>query len=261
MSAGSHSPAALEVCELCAGYQMMPRAINDINFIVQPGESVAILGPNGAGKSTLLLALAGLVPHDKGEVRVHGHDCQHMNVQVGLVPQRNAIDSSFPVTVEEVVMMGCARASRWLPWWPKQARRRASEVLEMLNLKDLARRPFSALSGGQQQRIFIARALAQEADILLLDEPFSGVDVAAASEISATLRFLHNQGLTLLMTTHDMVRAARDFKRILLVRRTILADGAPQEVLSAEHLFAAYGKTENVFMRSRDGRIIIGTGY
>ena len=85
--------------------------------------------------------------------------------------------------------------------------------------------------------------------------------MAAASEITATLKFLHKQGLTLLMTTHDMVRAARDFKRILLVRRTILADGAPQEVLSAEHLFAAYGKTENVFMRSRDGRVIVGTGY
>ena len=96
MSAGSPSPAALEVCELCAGYQMMPRAITDISFIVQPGESVAILGPNGAGKSTLLLALAGLVPHETGEVRVHGHDCQHMNVQIGLVPQRNAIDPNFP---------------------------------------------------------------------------------------------------------------------------------------------------------------------
>ena len=150
MSAGSASPAALEVCELCAGYQMMPRAIADINFIVQPGESVAILGPNGAGKSTLLLALAGLVPHDTGEVRVHGHDCQHLNVQIGLVPQRNAMDPNFPVTVEEVVMMGCTRASRWLPWWPQEARRRASEVLEMLDLDSLAKRPFSALSGGQQ---------------------------------------------------------------------------------------------------------------
>ncbi len=245
-------PAALVVRELGAGYPGAPRTIDRVNFTMQTGDCVALVGPNGAGKSTLLRAIAGLNPIDTGEVLVHGIDCRDKEVQVGHIPQRNAIDWNFPVTAQDVVAMGHAHSNRWLPWWPRRDRERAQELLELFQLAHLADRAFGELSAGQQQRILIARALAQEADILLLDEPFNGVDVAAAAEITSALKLLREQGITMLMATHDMARAARDFDRVLLIHGTLVADGPPEEVLRTDLLHQVYGDSTGV-LPSRDG--------
>ena len=237
---------ALVVRELGAGYPWAPRTIDQLNFTIRCGECVALVGPNGAGKTTLLKSIAGLIPIDTGEVLVHGIDCRDREVQVGFIPQRNAIDLNFPATAHDVVMMGLARGNRWLPWWPKKDRRRALELLEMFQLVDFADHAFGELSAGQQQRILIARALARKADILLLDEPFNGVDVAAAAEITSALELLREQGITMLMATHDMARAARDFERLLLLRETLVADGPPGEVLRPDLLHQAYGDSAGV---------------
>ncbi len=239
-------PPALVVRELGAGYPWAPRTIDQLNFTMQSGDCVALVGPNGAGKSTLLQAIAGLIPIDTGEVLVHGIDCHDKEVQVGHIPQRNAIDWNFPVTAHDVVVMGHARSNRWLPWWPKKDLERALELLDLFQLGEFADRAFGELSAGQQQRILIARALAQEADILLLDEPFNGVDVAAAAEITSALELLREQGITMLMATHDMGRAARDFDRLLLMRGTLVADGPPEEVLRPDLLRQAYGDSAGV---------------
>ncbi len=232
---------ALVVRDLGAGYPRAPRTIDQLNFVMQPGDCVALVGPNGAGKSTLLQAIAGLIPIDTGEVLVYGIDCRDKDVHVGHIPQRSAIDLNFPVTAHDVVVMGHARSNRWLPWWPRKDRKRAHELLELFQLSDIADRAFGELSAGQQQRILIARALAQEADILLLDEPFNGVDVTAAAEITEALQLLREQGITMLMATHDMARAARDFDRLLLVCGTLMADGPPEAVLRPDLLLQAYG--------------------
>lgn len=249
---------ALVVRELGAGYPRAPRTIDQINFSMQPGNCVALVGPNGAGKSTLLRTIAGLVPIDTGEVLVHGIDCRDREVQIGHIPQRNAIDWNFPVTAHDVVVMGHARNNRWLPWWPRKERERALELLDLFQLAGLADHAFGELSAGQQQRILIARALAQRADILLLDEPFNGVDVAAAAELTSALELLREQGITMLMATHDMARAARDFDRLLLLRGTLLADGPPEEVLRPELLQQAYGDSAGV-LPLKDGVLHIAS--
>lgn len=243
---------ALVVRELGAGYPWAPRTIDHIDFTMQTGDCVALVGPNGAGKSTLLRAIAGLNPIASGEVLVHGIDCRDKGAQVGHIPQRGAIDWNFPVTAHDVVAMGHAHGNRWLPWWPRKDRERAQELLELFQLDHVADRAFGELSGGQQQRILIARALAQEADVLLLDEPFSGVDVAAAAEITSALELLREQGITMLMATHDMARAARDFERLLLIHGTLLADGPPGEVLRPHLLHQAYGDSAGI-LPLRDG--------
>lgn len=252
---GAQLPA-LAVREVSAGYPGVPRAIERLSFTLQPGECVALVGPNGAGKSTLLRAIAGLLPLTEGAIAVHGQNGRRSHIPVGHVPQRNTIDWHFPVSVRDVVLMGRTRHSRWLPWWPRRERERVEALLRRLGLEALADRPLGELSAGQQQRAFIARALAQEAEVLLLDEPFNGVDVAAAAEITATLAQLREQGITLLLATHDLGRAARDFGRVLLLRGSLLADGAPAEALRAETLQRAYGDAAGVLLQ-RDGTLLV----
>ena len=260
MTSAQSPVAALEVCSLCAGYPGTPRAIDGLSFTLQPGECVALVGPNGAGKSTLLRSIAGLQPFGSGKISVHGHDCRSSHAQVGHVPQRNTVDWHFPLSARDVVLMGRARNSRWLPWWPRRERERVDELLHLLRLESLANSAIGELSTGQQQRVFIARALAQEAEVLLLDEPLNGVDVAAAAEITATLGLLRERGITLLLATHNLGHAARDFERVLLLRRTLLADGAPAEVLRAELLQRAYGDSVGVLLQ-RDGTLLVANEH
>jgi len=241
-----HSPA-LEVKDLSAGYPGDRRAIDHLNFSIERGERVALVGPNGAGKSTLFKAIAGLIPFTNGEISVHGEDCRSSHASVGYVPQQSEIDWTFPVTVYDVVMMGRARHSRWLPIWRRSDHERIQTLLKTLSLCDIARRPINALSGGQKRRVFIARALAQEANVLLMDEPFTGVDTTAEDEIMHTLDLLKAQGITVLLATHDMGRAARDFDRVLLLKHHVLAYGTPEAVMQADVLRQAYGGALTVF--------------
>jgi ABC-type Mn2+/Zn2+ transport system ATPase subunit len=234
--------AAVRLADISAGYGRGPLALEAINFSVRPGERVAVVGPNGAGKSTLFKVIVGLVPHRTGDVLVHGHshhagDCP----SIGFVPQREAVDWRFPVSVLDVALMGRVRAIGWLRWPGAADRATALDALEQVGLRAFADKPLADLSGGQQQRVFIARALAQHADVLLLDEPFSGVDVEAQNALFDVLDQLQARQVTVLISTHDLQTATTRFDRLLLLNRRLLADGPAASALTPERLAAAYG--------------------
>jgi ABC-type Mn2+/Zn2+ transport system ATPase subunit len=237
---GSH--AALRLEDISAGYNHGPAVLENVNFSVGHGERVAIVGPNGAGKSTLFRVIVGLMPHRTGDVWVHGHshhagDCP----SIGYVPQREAVDWRFPLSASDVVTMGTLRQVGWLRWPGRQQREAAQRALEQVGLAHLAQRPISDLSGGQQQRVFIARALAQQANVLLLDEPFGGVDVEAQETIFEILDGLREQRVTVLISTHDLEMATTRFDRLVLLNRRVIAEGPARTVLTPERLAAAYG--------------------
>ncbi|GAB4575571.1 MAG: metal ABC transporter ATP-binding protein [Anaerolineae bacterium] len=237
--AGETCPA-LVVHDLSAGYPGAHSAINRISFTVQPGESVAVLGPNGAGKSTLFKAIVGLIPHTTGYISLYGEPCADSHRMIGYVPQQDAIDWRFPVTVRDVVMMGRARHIGWLRWPGRKDWQIVDALLDRVGMRPFRDRQIGQLSGGQRRRVFIARALAQETNVLLLDEPLSGVDVAAGEEIMAVLDVLHQEGVTIILATHDMSMAATRFDRLLLVNREVIAFGPADEVLTADNLSRAY---------------------
>ena len=208
--------------------------------MLYPGDQVAVVGPNGAGKSTLFDLITGIIKPTSGRADVYGSE-PGAHICIGYVPQRNKIDWRFPVNVFDVVMMG--RASQiGLMRWPKRADRVAVDAaLERVGMHDFAKRQISELSGGQQQRVFLARALAQETHLLLLDEPLTGLDIPSQDQLLAVLRDLQDAGMTMLVATHDLNQAAQRFARVLLLNRRTVAYGSPEEVLTPENLATAYG--------------------
>ncbi len=232
-------------------------ALDDVSFRLRNGERVAVVGPNGAGKSTLFKVIAGVLNPTSGEVRVAGH-CPGSHICTAYVPQRSEVDWSFPVTVADVVMMGRTSKLGLLRRPGREDRAHVRRCLEVVALSDLADRQIDALSGGQQQRMFIARALAQEAALMLMDEPLTGLDIPAQEDIFRIVDALRLRGVTLMVATHDLNLAAERFDRVLLLKGRLLGIGEPDEVLTAEHLQAAYGghlrliPTENGVMALSD---------
>lgn len=239
--------SVLAVSNLSAGYPGDRRAVNNVSFEVMPGERIAVIGPNGAGKSTLFKAIVGLIPFTEGQISIHGEDCRGSHNMVGYVPQHEAIDWSFPATVFDVVMMGRTRKIGWFRLPGKRDRNYIHELLERLSISHLSNRQIGQLSGGQKRRVFIARALAQETDVLLLDEPFNGVDVQAEQEIMGTLDLLAEQHITVLLATHNLDKAATDFDRMLLLKREVLAFGTAEDVMRPDILRQAYGGAVRIF--------------
>lgn len=243
----SNAIHALTVDNLSAGYRGSQFAISDICFHLGVGERVALIGPNGAGKSTLFKTLVGVIPHQTGYISLHGEDCRTSHKLFGYVPQQEAIDWSFPVTVEDVVMMGRVRKIGWFKLPNKHDRQIVRHALEQVGMSDFIHRQIGQLSGGQRRRVFIARALAQETDVLLLDEPFNGIDVTAEAEIFATLESLQAKGITMLVATHDLQLAQTRFDRVLVLNRSLIADGTPQEIFTPDILRRAYGNRVGIF--------------
>jgi len=244
---GQPSPPALEVCQLAVGYPSKRCAISNISFRVEAGERVAVIGPNGSGKSTLFKAIVGFLPFTGGHISIYGQDCHSSHSHVGYVPQQSEIDWSFPVSVFDVVMMGRSRHIGWLRLPRKKDRAIVRDILARLSLSDLADRQIGELSGGQRRRVFIARALAQDTAVLLMDEPFIGIDRRAEREIMDTLDILTRQGITILLSTHHLEKAARHFDKILILNGSLLAFGEPAEALTPEKLTGAFGPTLPVF--------------
>jgi ABC-type Mn2+/Zn2+ transport system ATPase subunit len=244
--------AVLSVDDLCVHYDG-PAALEHVSLTVPHGAQVAIVGPNGAGKSTLFKTMVGLLRPLRGSVRVHGRPPTDQSDPVAYVPQREEVDWRFPVTVADVVMMG--RYGRLgLLRRPRAADREAvARAMEHLAVADLARRAIGELSGGQQQRVFLARALAQEPHVLLLDEPFTGVDAAAKEALLGLLDELRADGITVLVSTHDLETAASRFELAALLNRRLIAYGAPPEVFTTAHIAQAFGG-QALFL---DGAVII----
>ena len=229
----------LEALGVTLRYNGRP-ALEDVSFRLVRGERVAVVGPNGAGKSTLFKVIAGVINPTAGEVTVAGQ-CPGGHICIAYVPQRSEVDWTFPVTVADVVMMGRVGRMGLLHGPGREDREYVRQCLEVVGMTDLAARQIGELSGGQQQRMFIARALAQEAELMLMDEPLTGLDVPAQEDIFRILDKLHQRRVTVMVATHDLNLAAERFDRVLLLNSRLLGIGRPDKVFTPERLQAAYG--------------------
>jgi ABC-type Mn2+/Zn2+ transport system ATPase subunit len=216
-------------------------ALESVTLSIPHGAQVAIVGPNGAGKSTLFKAMMGLAPVRRGEILIHGRPPAEYRDPIAYVPQKEEVDWRFPVTVFDVVVMGRYGRGRWLKRLSAADRDIAHRSLQRLGIGDLADRPIGELSGGQQQRVFLARALTQEPHVLLLDEPFTGVDIATREATLELLVGLKAYSVTVLVSTHDLDLASRRFDQVVLLNRCLISAGSPEEVFTQEHLQAAFG--------------------
>ena len=216
-------------------------ALEAANIRIGHGQRAALIGPNGAGKSTLLKAMVGLLPLTRGEIRVLGEPAHVGHHQVAYVPQSREVDWQFPITVFEVALMGRDAHLRW-PRWPRaHDKALALQALEAVDMAAFAKRPIADLSGGQRQRVFMARALAQQAEVLLLDEPFGGVDTATEQLIFQVVDQLCQAGGTVIIATHDLATLPDHFDQAVVLQHRVVAAGAPNQVLDAAVLAEAYG--------------------
>lgn len=215
-------------------------ALEHVSFELQVGERVAVVGPNGAGKSTLFKVIAGVLRPTVGQVEVFGHE-PNGHACIAYVPQRNQVDWNFPVSVADVVMMG--RTGRMGLFRQPRARdwQAVRNALADVGLQDLSERQISQLSGGQQQRMFIARALAQQAELMLMDEPLTGLDTPSQDDIFQILDTLRARHVTVLVALHDLRLAAERFDRVMLLNHRLIGLGSPNDVFAAPALMDAYG--------------------
>lgn len=235
-----NKPARLELEKVKVSYNGL-LALDDLTFQVAHGARVAVVGPNAAGKTTLFKALVGLLQLKTGHILIHGQPLGHHQDCVAYVPQREEVDWRFPVTVFDVVMMGRFGQQGLLQRPGRSDREAVAHSLEQLGIMDLADRPIGELSGGQQQRVFLARALAQEPHILLMDEPFTGVDFTTQETTLDLLEHLQSEQVTAMVSTHDLSLASERFDQVLLLNKRIVAYGSPQEVFTPQNLSRAFG--------------------
>ncbi|EDY22455.1 ABC transporter-related protein [Chthoniobacter flavus Ellin428] len=229
----------LVVRDLTVSYNRVP-ALHHIAFELGCGESVALLGPNGAGKSTLLKSLVGLLPRETGSITFHGREVAGATKDFAYLPQRENIDWDFPTTVRGLVEMG--RYLR-LGWWRRFREEdclAVDEAIAAMRLETLHRRQISALSGGQQQRAFLARALAQQAHVFLLDEPFTGLDKPSQDNLKEMLRTLRGQGKLIIASHHDLQTVSELFDRVILLNGELIAEGPVAEVFTEANIHKTY---------------------
>ena len=237
---------AIAVKNLTVSYGPVP-ALLDISFNIPEGQLVGVIGPNGSGKSTLIKSILGFVKPDVGTVEILGDDVSLNKGRIAYVPQRGSVDWDFPVTVREVAVMGRYGHRKWWQDLSRDDYSRAEEALEKVRMSEFSKRQIGQLSGGQQQRVFLARALAQNADILLLDEPFAGVDAATESAILDVLEESKQTGKTLVVVHHDLGTAAEYFDLLLLLKQRLFGFGTPQQVLDPGLLAEVYEGNMKVF--------------
>lgn len=246
----------LQVDRLSFSYNGGEAALENISFTLTVGERVAVVGPNGAGKSTLFQVIAGILKPIQGSVKIAG-SLPGRHICIAYVPQRTQVDWRFPVNVADVVMMGRIgrigffrrpKASDWAF---------IHQCLDVVGMSGFARQQIGALSGGQQQRVFIARALAQEAELMLMDEPLTGLDVASQEDILQIMDELRQRRVTVMVATHDLELAANRFDRIMLLQHHLVSFGQAAEVLTADHLLAAYSGHLRL-VHTENGDIVVG---
>jgi manganese/iron transport system ATP-binding protein len=253
----NHLPGTpiLEVVNLTVYYEKVV-ALEGISFRLNKGERVAVVGPNGAGKSTLFKVIAGVLSPSQGKVNIYGHGPDG-HICIAYVPQRSQVDWQFPVNIADVVMMGRIGKLGLLRWPKPKDWSIVEQSLKVVGLDQLSQRQISELSGGQQQRMFIARALAQEAELMLMDEPFTGLDIKSQQDILGILDELQKRGVTVLASTHDLNLAADSFDQVMLLNRRLVGFGHPEEVFTTSQLLDAYGGHLRL-VDSEDGYLAMG---
>lgn len=237
-----HAPSdpIIDIQGLTCGYDGQA-VLSGVSLAVASGEFVGLLGPSGSGKTTLLRSILGAVDVYEGRVLVNGASTDRRRPRVGYVPQLETIDWNFPVTVEEVVMMGRTMENVLFPWFRGEERKMALDMLERLGISHLTKRHIRELSGGQQQRVFLARALVSSPTLLLLDEPTSGVDIKTRDDVMHLLHDLNHQGVTILMTTHEINAVAAHLPWVVCLNGRLVAQGPPSEVFTQETFRLTYG--------------------
>ncbi len=232
-------------------------SIEDISLKIWPGQFVAVVGPNGGGKTTLLRTILGAVPLMRGNVIIRGRETHGSTLErVGYVPQLETIDWNFPITVEEVILMGLFRKNHWLTKIQKEDREKLNALLDRLNLTGLGKRHIRELSGGQQQAVFLGRALIGEPDLILLDEPTAGLDIRSRDDVIHFLHEINHQGVAIVITAHDLNWVAAHLPWVVCLNHRIIAEGKPQEVFTSSVLQETYRGDMVVFLH--DGMIMIG---
>jgi zinc/manganese transport system ATP-binding protein len=231
----------VEISDLTYGYDRVP-VLTDVNLTVRQGDLTGLVGPSGAGKTTLLRIILGQMRPQQGEIRIDGKVVRSdASMGIGYVPQMETINWNFPVTVEEVVLMGRAADSGWLPWPSRQDREEMAEILDRLGILPFRKRHIRSLSGGQQQRVFLARALMRSPKLLLLDEPTTGVDIRTRHDVLHLLHDLNRSGITIVLTTHDLNAVATHLPHVVCLNHRVVAEGHPHDVFTPEILSEAYG--------------------
>jgi manganese/zinc/iron transport system ATP- binding protein len=236
-----HSPTSpVSIHDLTVAYHRKP-VLWDVDLDIPEGKLIAIVGPNGAGKSTLIKAVMDLVPKVSGKVMIYGNSFKKQRKLVAYVPQRESVDWDFPIDAFGVVTMGRYGRVGWCSPVSKQDVQEAMDALERVGMEDYARRQISQLSGGQQQRVFLARALAQDSTIYLMDEPFASVDAATEKAIVKVLEDLRSNGRTVVVVHHDLQTVREYFSHVILLNMRVVAHGTVEEVFTEENLKKTYG--------------------
>jgi zinc/manganese transport system ATP-binding protein/zinc transport system ATP-binding protein len=232
-------------------------ALQGVSLKIRSGQFMAIVGPNGGGKTTLLRTILGMVPPDSGRVLLRGEILSQASLQhVGYVPQLETIDWNFPITVEEVITMGLFVKNRWFGGIGAPAKRQLDNLMERLNLGGLGKRHIRELSGGQQQAVFIGRALAGDPELILLDEPASGLDIRSRDDVIHFLHEINHQGVAIVLTAHDLNWVAAHLPWAVCLNHRIIAEGRPNEIFNSAVLKEAY--SGDLVVIQQDGMVMIG---
>ncbi len=246
--------AFLNVSELNVKYDGLP-ALENISFELVQGEHVALVGPNGAGKSTLFKVIAGVMSPSTGRVKIYGHKPSG-HICIAYLPQSNMVNWSFPVTVRDVVMMGRIGKMGLFNWPRNKDWEFVNECLAQVNMTEFSFRQIEELSGGQKQRMFIARALAQEAELVLMDEPLSGLDITSQEEVFRIFDLLKEKKVSVIVATHDLGLASERFDKAMLLNHNLIGFGKPREIFNENNLKTAYGNHLQV-IETDEGSIMI----
>ncbi|MGF9914698.1 metal ABC transporter ATP-binding protein [Paenibacillus ehimensis] len=245
----------LSILGMTVAYQKKP-VLRDISLQVPEGKLIGIVGPNGAGKSTLIKAVLGLIPSVTGEVSIYGKPYAEQRKLIGYVPQRESVDWDFPTSALDVVMMGRYGHLGWFKRPGAKEREIAMDCLSKVGMANFADRQISQLSGGQQQRVFLARALAQDAKLYFMDEPFVGVDVATEKAIVTLLGELREQGKTVLVVHHDLATVKQYFDWVILLNVELQGIGPAEEVFTRDNLQQTYGG-RLAFLDQHEGALVV----
>lgn len=241
MDYGRADEALIKLTNVSMGYRSDRQpALSDVSLEIFPGDQIAVIGPNGAGKSTFLKTIVGLLPPLSGSLHYHGNRESTHKDCVSYIPQHEEIDWNYPITVREVVMMGRYGSLSLLQSPSQKDIRITDEAMERMQITAIADRKICDCSGGQQQRMFLARSLAQQPHIVLMDEPFNAVDLATERIILENLRHFHDSGVTALITTHDHGLASSQFEKVMLLNKKLIAFGSAAEVMTAKNMEKAY---------------------